>query len=495
MKKASKKGDTNASHRITNMIAELGDWRGKVLTRLRKAILDAAPELTEEWKWGAAVSNGGKRTDSSRDSFLKISFCVAMLFSSYQTTAKRDPVLLRAHQRFHEALRDAKASEIEHILSDQFVWTHRDGAVQNRADLLQQIHNGNRIYAELKSDDKSFSEYRNGAVVTGRYDFRLIDSKAPQEYHYTPTLMKVRRDWKVAGYQTTRIAPRADLPLQVRLGYPRDAKLLILNADDLAVSHSENIASFAALDQRFITSATVMVPCPWFTEVAAYAKAHPAIDLGLHLTLTSEWPTYRWGPVSPRALVPSLVGPDGYFYSSVPDFAKHAKLDEVEAEIRAQIERAKSMGLEPSHLDAHMHSLYATPGLFRVMLKVARGYKLPVRLARNIELFKPALALMGHGGPIVDAIFSPEADVPPPGWKDYYVNVLKNLKPGVTEIFVHLAHDDVESQAIMGHHSDWGAAWRQREFDTISSPEFRNALKDNNIILIGWREIQRVMPQ
>src|SRR5215831_4258893 len=336
MKKASKKGDTNASHRITNMIAEVGDWRGKVLARLRKAILDAAPELTEELKWGAAVSNGGKRTNSSRDSFLKISFCVAMLLSSYQTTAKRDPVLLRAHQRFH---------------------------------------------AELKSDDESFSEYRNGAVVSGRYDFRFIDSKALQESRYTPTLMKVRRDWKVAGYQTTRIAARADLPLQVRLGYPRDAKLLILNADDLAVSHSENIASFAALDQRFITSATVMVPCPWFTEVAAYAKAHHAIDLGLHLTLTSEWPTYRWGPVSPRALVPSLVGPDGYFYSSVPDFAKHAKLDEVEAEIRAQIERARSMGLDPSHLDAHMHSLYATPGLFRVMLKVAREYKLPVRLA------------------------------------------------------------------------------------------------------------------
>src|SRR5947199_209934 len=135
-----------------------------------------------------------------------------------------------------------------------------------------------------------------------------------------------------------RALPDAGQLLQVRLGYPRDAKLLILNADDLAVSHSEDVASFAALEQKLVTSATVMVPCPWFTEVAAYAKAHPDADLGLHLTFTSEWQTYRWGPVSPRALVPSLIGPDGYFYSSAQEFAKHAKLAEVETELRAQIE-------------------------------------------------------------------------------------------------------------------------------------------------------------
>jgi chitin disaccharide deacetylase len=142
-------------------------------------------------------------------------------------------------------------------------------------------------------------------------------------FRYTFMLVKIGRNWKVAAYQTTMVRPAAR-PLQVQLGYPAEAKLLILNADDLAVSHSEDIATFAAPEDKFVTSATAMVPCPWFTEVAAYAKAHPGIDLGLHLTLTSEWRSYRWGPVSPRTLVSSLVGPDGYFYSNAQEFAKHA---------------------------------------------------------------------------------------------------------------------------------------------------------------------------
>ena len=204
----------------------------------------------------------------------------------------------------------------------------------------------------------------------------------------TPHSSKEGRDWKAAAYHTTILTPGAGQPLQVRLGYPDDAKVLILNADDLAVTHSEDVASFAALDQKLVTSATVMVPCPWFTEVADYAKAHPEADLGLHLTLTAEWQTYRWGPIASRALVPSLVGPDGYFYPNSAEVVKHAKLDEVEIEIRAQIERAKSMGLQPSHLDAHMHALYASAELFNVFLKVAREYKLPIRMARNDPFFK-----------------------------------------------------------------------------------------------------------
>jgi predicted glycoside hydrolase/deacetylase ChbG (UPF0249 family) len=330
-------------------------------------------------------------------------------------------------------------------------------------------------------------------VATGRSAILRAAGEKPVLLRYTLTLVKAGREWKAAAYQTTVLVPGAGQPLQVRLGYPAEAKLLILNADDLAVSHSENAASFAAFDNRFITSATGMVPCPWFTEVAAFARSHPGLDLGLHLTLTSEWQTYRWGPITSRALVPSLVGPDGYFYSNTREFAQRAKLDEVELEIRAQIERAKSMGVEPTHLDAHMHSLYATPELFGVMLKVAREYKLPVRMARNLDSFRPALQLMRSADPVPDAIFSPGDDVPPAGWKDYYLNLLKTLEPGVTEVFVHLAHDDAESQAIMVDHPAWGAAWRQPEFDTIRSPEFRRALEENHIVLIGWRDLKKML--
>jgi len=284
-----------------------------------------------------------------------------------------------------------------------------------------------------------------------------------------------------------------DQPLNVRLGYPADAKLLIINADDLAMAHSQNDASLTALDQKLITSGTVMVAAPWFGEVAAYARAHPDADLGLHLTLNAEWQTFRWGPVTPRNLVPSLVGPDGNFYATVAELEQHAKLDEVEIELRAQIERAKAMGLNPTHLDSHMLALYDTPALFAVLQKLAREYKLPIRMSRNDPTFKPLLQYMTAADPFPDAMFTAMPDVQPAAWKDYYLNVVKNLQPGVTELVVHLAHDDAEMRAVTVNYPVWDAAWRQRDVDAISSPEFRKALADNHVILIGWRSIQKLI--
>src|SRR5262249_50259826 len=238
----------------------------------------------------------------------------------YHPSANASDALLRVHEAFHKALRDADVAELDHLLGDQFVWSHGEGPVLRKSELLKQVRDGKLRYAELKTDHVSFSEYHNAAVVTGHSVRRLADSPKASELRYTLVFVKFGHDWKVTAYHTTILTSGTGQPLQVRLGYPAEAKLLILNADDLAVSHSEDIASFAALDNKFITSATVMVPCPWFTEVAAYAKAHPDIDLGLHLTLTSEWQTYRWGPVSPRALVPSLTGPNGYFYPNAQEF-------------------------------------------------------------------------------------------------------------------------------------------------------------------------------
>src|SRR5204863_10171895 len=121
-----------------------------------------------------------------------------------------------------------------------------------------------------------------------------------------------------------------------RLGYAADSKLLIIHADDLAVSHSEDAASFDALDKHAATSASIIVPCPWLTEVAAYAKSHPDADLGLHLTLTAEWKTDRWGPVESKDKVPSLLDPDGYLWPEAGPALEHIKADEAEREIRAQ---------------------------------------------------------------------------------------------------------------------------------------------------------------
>jgi predicted glycoside hydrolase/deacetylase ChbG (UPF0249 family) len=149
-----------------------------------------------------------------------------------------------------------------------------------------------------------------------------------------------------------------------RLGHPRDAKLVILHADDMGVAHSENRASFDALNSGAVNSGSIMMPTPWVTEVAEYAKAHPNADLGLHLVLNSEWQTYRWGGLAPRDEVPSLYSSDWTFPRSTDTVATRAKQDEVEKELRAQVERAYAIGLRPTHLDSHMGALYQTPELF-----------------------------------------------------------------------------------------------------------------------------------
>ena len=280
-----------------------------------------------------------------------------------------------------------------------------------------------------------------------------------------------------------------------RLGYPRDAKLLIVHADDLAVAHSEDIASFDALDQHAATSASIMVPCPWLNEVADYAKAHPDADLGLHLTLTAEWKTYRWGPVESKDKVPSLLDPQGYLWPDTPQVDSEVKADDAERELRAQIERANAMGIHPTHLDSHMGALFSRPDLFAVYVKLAHEYKLPY-LAFIAPDTPPALSsLISKNDVVLDSVLIANPSIKPSDWKNFYVNTIKNLKPGVTELIIHLGHDDAELQAITVDHPDYGAAWRQRDYDVITSPEFKKLLEDNHIVLIHWSDLRKLLSQ
>jgi chitin disaccharide deacetylase len=280
--------------------------------------------------------------------------------------------------------------------------------------------------------------------------------------------------------------------LAERLGYPRDSKLLIIHADDLGVSHSEDSASFDALDKHAATSASIMVPCPWLTEVAAYAKSHPDADLGLHLTLTAEWKTYRWGPVESKDKVPSLLDPDGYLWPEVAPALQHIKAEEAERELRAQVEHAIAVGIHPTHLDSHMGVLFARPDLIAVYVKVAHDYKLPFlgMLTPNA----PA-GVFSDKDIMLDSVVIANPTVQPANWKNFYLDAIKNLKPGLTEIIVHLAHDDAESQAVMVDHPDYGAAWRQRDYDAITSPELKKALEDNHVIQIRWSDLKKLQNQ
>jgi predicted glycoside hydrolase/deacetylase ChbG (UPF0249 family) len=278
-----------------------------------------------------------------------------------------------------------------------------------------------------------------------------------------------------------------------RLGYAPDAKLLIIHADDLAVAHSEDSASFDALDKHAVTSASIMVPCPWLSEVAEYAKAHPDADLGLHLTLTSEWKSYRWGPVASANTVPSLLDPSGYLWPDTPQALGALKPAEVEREIRAQIERANAFGIHPTHLDSHMGTLFSRPDLFAVYVKVAHEYKLPFLAFIAPDTPTQLSSLLSDKDVLVNAVVIANPSIHPADWKTFYINAIKNLKPGVTEIIVHLGHDDAELQAITVDHSDYGAAWRQRDYDVMTSPEFKRAIEDNHVILIRWRDLKKLL--
>jgi chitin disaccharide deacetylase len=278
-----------------------------------------------------------------------------------------------------------------------------------------------------------------------------------------------------------------------RLGYPADSKLLIIHADDLAVAHSVDVASFAALDQNAVSSASIMVPCPWLTEVADYAKSHPDVDLGLHLTLNSEWKTYRWGPVAPKDQVPTLLAPDGYLFGEGEGFRTHAKADEVEREIRAQVEQATKLGIHPTHLDSHMGSLFLTPDLFSVYVKVAHDYKLPFLAVRASDERNKLLSLLSDKDIVLESVVIFDPRVPPERWTESYVKALQSLKPGLHEMIVHLGHDDSELEAITVDHPDYGAAWRQRDFNAVTSPEFKKALEENHIILVGWKDLKRLL--
>jgi predicted glycoside hydrolase/deacetylase ChbG (UPF0249 family) len=281
-----------------------------------------------------------------------------------------------------------------------------------------------------------------------------------------------------------------------RLGYPADAKLLIIHADDLAVAHSVDSASFDALDKNAVTSASLMVPCPWLNEVSAYAKGHPDADLGLHLALTSEWKIYRWGPVEAKDKVPSLLDPSGYLWPETAPASQNIKPEEAEREIRAQIERAIAAGIHPTHLDSHMGVLFAKPDLFAVYVKVAHDYHLPflaVRIADERAKLLSLLSLLSEKDVVADSIVMANPTVHADQWKEFYGNAVRNLKPGLTEMIVHLGHDDAELQAVTLDHPDYGSAWRQRDYDFVTSPEFKKIIEENRIVLIRWRDLQKVL--
>lgn len=293
--------------------------------------------------------------------------------------------------------------------------------------------------------------------------------------------------------QTSRsVSATAATALLEKLGYPPDSKLLIVHADDLGMAHSINRASIKGLESGLVSSASIMVPCPWLPEIADYARKHPDADLGLHLTLTSEWSLYRWGPVLAKERVPSLLDSSGHLYPTETAAAAHIDPKEAEAEIRAQIARAKSLGIQPTHLDSHMGTLYQNQALFETLFRVARDNKLLIRVSQEWFAAAPFLpSLLGPDDVVMNTVISIEPSVTAEGWSKFYADAIKNLHPGITEMIVHLAYDDEEMRGVAFNHPDWGSEWRQRDFQFVTSEAFRKLLQENNVKLVTWREISQ----
>ncbi|HWY71495.1 MAG TPA: polysaccharide deacetylase family protein [Terriglobales bacterium] len=293
----------------------------------------------------------------------------------------------------------------------------------------------------------------------------------------------------IAAQQLPQAGSAKSAPtVQEKLGYPATARLLIIHADDFGMSHSVNRAISQALENGWVTSASILVPCPWLPEVARWAQSHQQADLGIHQALNSEWRDFRWGPVSSKDKVPSLLDEQGYLPLLESQVVPRAKPAEVETELHAQIDRARGMGIPLTHLDTHMGALLGSPGLIQVYRKVAQDYHLPIPLKRAKN--SDQLTLAPSEG-LVDEVLQITPGVPPEQWWKTYENMLQPLGPGVYELIVHLAYDDDEMRGATWNHPDWGAAWRQHDFDMVKSSEFRQFLKDQGFVLVGWKDLAR----
>lgn len=284
--------------------------------------------------------------------------------------------------------------------------------------------------------------------------------------------------------------------LAERLGYKATDRILIVNGDDAGMCHAANLGTIEVLEQGLMRSSTIMVPCPWFLEIAAYAKEHPEKDFGIHLCHTSEWKKYRWGPVADRAKVPGLIDPQGYLWASVEEVYAHATAEEALIEGRAQIQKALSAGVDVTHLDSHMGTLQLDPRYLKSYLQLAVEFDLPIRMASQETLARagyPELRGMFAAKGILfpDHFVYDELPQEKNEVKQFWRKMVGNLKPGVTELYIHAALPTDELKAITG---SWSTRSQEREVFT-QDQEMKKLVADQRIVLIGYRPLRDLQRQ
>jgi predicted glycoside hydrolase/deacetylase ChbG (UPF0249 family) len=291
-------------------------------------------------------------------------------------------------------------------------------------------------------------------------------------------------------------------PVLRRLGLADTDRVAIIHTDDIGMNYS-SVAAFADLwEFGLISSGAVMVPCPWALKAAEYAREHPQADLGIHSTLTSEWKTYRWGPVSTRDPQTGLMDEEGFFYASNRQVREHADPECVQAELEGQVQQALRWGMQPTHIDTHMGTV-ASLKFIPLYLKVALAHRLPPMIfrmdaasweargvdAQTAQMAVPLMAKLEEMAlPLLDAIVGLDLgrheDV-----LGHAKQAFAGLKPGITHFIIHPAKDSPDLREIA---SDWRA--RVANYETFLRPELRQFIQSQGIHVTGYRALQALMP-
>lgn len=317
-----------------------------------------------------------------------------------------------------------------------------------------------------------------------------------------------------------------------KLGFPKGKRVIILHIDDAGMSFDSNEGTMDALTKGASNSASVMMPCPWVPDFLTRLKANPGLDVGLHITLNSEWKTYRWGPVAGKNAVPSLVDPEGYLWPSTGQTVQNGSPEHVATEIQAQLAKARAMGFNPTHIDAHMGSIFAREDFIGEYIKLGMMNQIPVmfpcghnmyfknflreqmkfklmaqgKYTEGMDLPLPMTdqqsAEMGQGLwqaglPVIDDLHNQSYDWQfPQGMemtdenilnfrKEKYKEIVQGCKPGITMIIMHCTNPTEAFHSI----SPESYYVRKGDYLVMMDPEFKAFLEKEEIILTTWKEL------
>jgi predicted glycoside hydrolase/deacetylase ChbG (UPF0249 family) len=286
-----------------------------------------------------------------------------------------------------------------------------------------------------------------------------------------------------------------------RLGWPEGSKVVIFHSDDAGMCHSANVGTLESMKEGVVTSTSTMMPCGWVPEWARILKENPDLDNGLHLTFTSEWEKYRWGPLAGRDVVPGLIDEEGCMWGDVEEVVANATAAEIEKEMLAQIDRAEKMGMPITHIDSHMGTLFASQEFFMTYIKVAVQKQIPMLIAgghlthileSEAEAAEQLLgfgipeAVWNAGLPVIDDIHTSGYDWDDPKQKkEGVIKFLRELKPGITEFIVHCTRPNDEFEFISS-----SGPTRLADLEVMTDPDVKKVIEEEGIVLTTWRELK-----